>query len=52
VLALTAVTNFAVGMTTEKVTHEVTLHQGELAARKLVKLIPAFISDGASELSA
>ena len=52
VLALTAVTNFAVGMTSEKVTHEVTLQQGELAARKLVKLIPGFISDGASELSA
>lgn len=42
---LTAVTNLAVGMSTEKVSHEGTLHYGEIGARKLIKLIPEFIKD-------
>jgi xanthosine phosphorylase len=45
VAALGAVTNLAVGLSTEKVTHEGTLHHGEIAARKLVKLIPAFVKE-------
>ena len=43
VVCLTAVTNFAAGMSEEKITHEGTLQFGELGARKLVKLIPEFI---------
>jgi xanthosine phosphorylase len=43
VVGIAAITNLAVGMSTEKVTHEGTLHFGELTARKLVKLIPEFI---------
>lgn len=45
VAALAAITNFAAGMSTEKITHEGTLHYGELAARKLIKLIPEFVKD-------
>jgi len=43
VVCLAAVTNFAAGMSEEKITHEGTLHFGELGARKLVKLIPEFV---------
>lgn len=49
VLGLAAITNLAVGLSDEKVTHEGTLHYGELTARKLTKLIPAFIQDVSSE---
>lgn len=45
VVGLAAISNLAVGMSTEKVTHEGTLHFAELAARKLVKLIPAFVKE-------
>lgn len=43
VVCLTAVTNLAAGMSNEKITHEGTLHYGELSARKLTKLIPEFV---------
>lgn len=43
VAGLAAITNLAVGLSAEKVTHEGTLHYGEFAARKLVKLIPEFV---------
>ncbi len=43
VACLAAVTNFAAGMSDEKITHEGTLQFGELAARKLVKLVPEFV---------
>lgn len=43
VLGLAAITNLAAGMSTEKITHEGTLQFGELAARKMVKLIPEFL---------
>lgn len=45
VVGLAAITNLAVGMSSEKVTHEGTLHYGELTARKLTKLIPEFIRE-------
>jgi len=45
VACVAAVTNFAAGMSDEKITHEGTLHFGELAARKLTKLIPEFIKE-------
>lgn len=45
VVAVSAITNLAAGMTSEKLSHEGTLHFGEIAARKLVKLIPAFIQE-------
>lgn len=45
VLGLTAITNFAVGMNSEKVTHEGTLHYGEKAARNMIKLIEGFVKD-------
>lgn len=43
VACLGAVTNYAAGMTSEKITHEGTLQFGELAARKLIKIIPEFV---------
>ena len=52
VLAVTACTNYAVGLSEQRVTHDVTLSQGEQCARKLVKIIPAFMQDGTSELCA
>lgn len=45
VTGLCAVTNLAVGLSPEKVTHEVTLHYAEQGARKLVKLIGEFIKE-------
>lgn len=45
VLGLAAITNLGVGLSTEKVTHEGTLHFGELTARKLTKLIPDFVRE-------
>lgn len=45
VVGLGAISNLAVGLSPEKVTHEGTLHYGEIAARKLVKLIPAFVKE-------
>ncbi len=49
VLGLVAVTNLAVGMSDEKVTHEGTLQFGELAARKLIKLIPEVVKNIGNE---
>lgn len=51
VLCITAVTNAAVGLSNEKVTHEGTLRFGEVAARKLVKLMPEFIKDVKNSLT-
>lgn len=45
VAGLAAITNLAVGLSAEKVTHEGTLHFGELAARKLIKLIPELVKE-------
>lgn len=45
VAGLAAITNLAVGMSDEVVTHAGTLQFGELAARKLTKLIPEFIKE-------
>lgn len=45
VVGLAAITNLAVGLSTEKVTHEGTLQFGEMGARKLVKLIPEFVKE-------
>jgi xanthosine phosphorylase len=45
VLCATAISNLAVGLSPEKVTHEVTLQYSELAARKLIKLIPEFVKE-------
>lgn len=45
VAGLAAVTNLAVGMSAEKVTHEVTLQYAEVAARKLIKLVPEFFKE-------
>lgn len=50
VLGLAAITNLAVGMSDEKVTHEGTLQFGQLAARKLTKMIPEFIKEIAREI--
>ncbi|MBV8802571.1 MAG: purine-nucleoside phosphorylase, partial [Gammaproteobacteria bacterium] len=43
VLGLAMITNLAVGLSSEKVTHEVTLRFIEMAARKLTKLLPEFV---------
>ncbi len=45
VACVAAITNPAAGMGTEDITHEGTLHYGEIAARKLVKLIPEFLQE-------
>jgi xanthosine phosphorylase len=45
VTGLAAITNFAVGLNPEKVTHEGTLQHAEIAARYLMKLIPAFVKE-------
>lgn len=45
VVAITAITNAAAGLSDEKITHEGTLHFGELAARNFTKLIPEFIKE-------
>lgn len=45
VAGLAAITNLAVGLSQEKVTHDMTLRFGEVAARKLVKLIPEFVKE-------
>lgn len=43
VLGLAAITNLAAGLSKEKITHEGTLQFGEIAARKMTKLIPEFL---------
>lgn len=50
VVGLAAITNFGCGMSQEHISHEGTLHFGEVAARKLVKLIPAFVKEVGPEL--
>lgn len=45
VVCVAAITNAAAGMSQERITHEGTLQYGELAARKLTKLIPEFVKD-------
>lgn len=45
VACVAAITNAAAGMSEEKISHEGTLHFGEIAARKLVKLLPEFLKD-------
>lgn len=45
VVGLAAITNLAVGLSSEKVTHEGTLQYGQISARKLTKLIPEFIKE-------
>jgi len=45
VAGLTVITNLAAGMSDEKITHEGTLHFGEIGARRMTKLIPEFIKD-------
>ncbi|HEU5281599.1 MAG TPA: purine-nucleoside phosphorylase [Gammaproteobacteria bacterium] len=45
VVCVAAITNAAAGMSHERITHDGTLQYGELAARKLTKLIPEFVKD-------
>lgn len=45
VACVVAITNAAAGLSKEKITHEATLHYGNVAALKLTKLIPAFIKE-------
>jgi xanthosine phosphorylase len=45
VACLAAITNLGTGLSKEKISHDGTLHFGELAARKLVKLIPEFVKE-------
>jgi len=45
VACVAAITNAAAGMSNEKISHEGTLQFGEVAARKLSKLIPAFVKE-------
>lgn len=49
VAGVAAITNLAVGLSTETVTHEGTLHFGEMASRKLIKIIPEFVKEIANE---
>lgn len=45
VACVAAITNLAAGLSHEKLTHEGTLHYGQIAARKLIKLIPEFLKE-------
>ena len=45
VACVAAITNMAAGMSREQITHEGTLHFGEIAARKLIKVIPEFVKE-------
>jgi xanthosine phosphorylase len=45
VVCVAVITNAAAGMSDEKITHEGTLQFGEMGARKLTKLIPAFLKE-------
>lgn len=45
VVGLSAITNLAAGLSSEIITHEGTLQYGEIAARKLIKLIPEFVKE-------
>jgi xanthosine phosphorylase len=45
VACIAAITNLAAGLSSEKITHEGTLHFGEIATRKLVKLVPEFLKE-------
>ena len=49
VLGLAAITNLGAGMSNEQITHQGTLQFGEVAARKLAKLIPEFVKDAGRE---
>ena len=46
---IAAITNFAAGMSPDKITHEHTLHYGKLAATNLARLIIAFLESHAHE---
>ena len=48
VVGIAAITNLAVGLSHEKVTHDVTLRSGERLSRTLTKLIPAYVKEVAS----
>ncbi len=45
VAGVAAITNLAAGLSTEKVTHEGTLRFGEIAARKMTKLLTEFLKE-------
>lgn len=45
VAGLVAISNLAVGLSPEKVTHEMTLQFSEISARKLIKLIPTVVKE-------
>lgn len=45
VVGVAGITNLAVGLSPEKVTHEVTLQHSERLARNLSKLMPLFVKD-------
>lgn len=45
VVGIAGITNLAVGMSKEKVTHDVTLSHSAQLARSLAKLIPAFVKE-------
>lgn len=45
VAALAAITNLAAGMTKEHITHEHTLHYGEISARKMIKIILEYVKE-------
>src|SRR3990167_11252877 len=45
VISIAAITNLAAGLSKEKITHEGTLHFGEIASRNMTKLVTEFIKD-------
>lgn len=45
VACVAAITNAAAGLSSEKISHEGTLQFGEIAARKLIKLVPEFLKE-------
>jgi len=49
VLGLCVVTNLAVGLSSEKVTHELTIRFGEMGAFKMIKVINEFVKEAGKE---
>jgi xanthosine phosphorylase len=45
VACVSAITNLAAGLGGEEISHEATLYYGEIAARKLTKLVPEFLKE-------
>lgn len=51
VACVAAITNLGAGMSSEKLSHEGTLHFGQIAAHKLSKLVPLFVKEAVNAMA-